>query len=531
MLSKKKIITSLWIITVLVLGEKWYEMSAPPTGEKKCDTYPLTVDVSDLSSIQHLLESQAWELKNQVNVTQEWGYINDASCLNKTPIYAVVKVGKVSDIQSVIQFARKHALKITPYGIRHSMGGQSFSRWWIAINMDAFNTMHLEGNILTVGAGAKWEEVQRFLDPLGFSVKAMQSINIFSVGGTISVNAHGIAHNPGPIASTIRSLTIVDPNGVVKTVSPEKYPDLFSHIIGGYGLFGVIVSAELEVVPNDLYDWHRTYMDYHDFYQYYLDHVKGKDEVGLFYGRISLSPTTYMNEAAAHVYTKTSEKAPTNSLSLPGKNILSRFVVNFSKTGGFGRWLRWMLEKYIEPSIHPCISRNIAINDTAEICQVTRNQEMYDTMNYLKNNLKDTDVLQEYFIPEAQMVDFIDGLRKIVTENQANLINITIRVVHKDTISKLPYAREDMFAYVLYFNQKLNDHDSHILKKTTQDIIDLAESLHGTFYLPYQLFYSADQLRRSYPTVDDFMRDKKVYDPEALFSNTWYNKYSQLLQK
>ncbi len=44
-----------------------------------------------------------------------------------------------------------------------------------------------------------------FLDEQGLSVKAMQSINIFTVGGTLSVNAHGIAHNPGPIASTVRS--------------------------------------------------------------------------------------------------------------------------------------------------------------------------------------------------------------------------------------------------------------------------------------------------------------------------------------
>ena len=94
----------------------------------------------------------------------------------------------------------------------------------------------------------------------------------------------------------------------------------------------MIVEAELEVVPNELYEWKRQYMDYKDFYQYYLDNVKGKEDVGLFYGRVSLSPTSYMTEAAAHVYKKTDSVAPPNSLNLPGKNYFSRFVMNFSKT-------------------------------------------------------------------------------------------------------------------------------------------------------------------------------------------------------
>ncbi len=56
---------------------------------------------------------------------------------------------------------------------------------------------------MRVQTGARWAEIQEYLDAKGFSVQAMQSINIFTVGGTLSVNAHGIAHDPGQIASTI----------------------------------------------------------------------------------------------------------------------------------------------------------------------------------------------------------------------------------------------------------------------------------------------------------------------------------------
>ena len=118
-------------------------------------------------------------------------------------------------------------------------------------------------------------------------------------------------------------------------------------------------------------------------------------------------------------------------------------------------------------------------------------------------------------------------MQKIVGANGANLINVTIRIVHKDTVTALPYAREDMFAYVLYFNQKFNDRESQILQKTTTDLIDLALGLNGTYYLPYQLFYSPVQLRKAYPDFDRFLTAKKLYDPSSLFTNKFYEKYGK----
>jgi hypothetical protein len=109
------------------------------------------------------------------------------------------------------------------------------------------------------------------------------------------------------------------------------------------------------------------------------------------------------------------------------------------------------------------MSRNERMNQE-EGCLVSRNEEMYDSMDYLKNRLQDTDILQEYFVPPDQMPAFVDGLRTVVKRNRANLLNVTIRIVHKDIVTALPYAKEDMFAFVLYFNQRLNDADSRKLQ-------------------------------------------------------------------
>lgn len=496
--------------------------SSAPDKDKDCYfIYPNTVDPSQPTKIV------VRESSIPLTYTQRGGTINDASCLNKTAVYAVVKINNEDDVKNALQFARENDLKVTSAGQRHSMGGQSFIPRGLVLDMRGYKAMKLDKEIMRINVqtGVTWAEVQELLDKEGLSIKAMQSINIFTVGGTLSVNAHGVAHNPGQVAPTVRSIRIMTADGEIKTASPTHNPELFKHALGGYGLFGVILDADLEVVPNEVYRWSSTYMNYTDFPEFFEKNIEGNDELGLMYARISVSPTSYLTETVVHTFKKTPWDKPIPPIKKPGMTWFSRFVINFSKIGDFGRWVRWLLEKYAESHIHTCVSRNQAMSAN-EVCDVTRNQEMYDSMGYLKNKLKDTDILQEYFLPHDQMVSFIDGLRTIVKKNDANLLNITIRIVHKDTTTALPYAKDDRFAFVLYFNQKLNVQESQILQKTTTDLIDLATSLGGTYYLPYQLYYSEDQLHAAYPEVDSFFEVKKKYDSSELFMNKWYAKYA-----
>src|SRR6266568_1734843 len=348
----------------------------------------------------------------------------------------------------------------------------------------------------------------------------------FQWGGTLSVNAHGIAHDPGQIAPTVRSIRVMLSSGEIKTASPRENPELFRLALGGYGLFGVILDTDLDVVDNEVYIWKTHYLDYKDFPEYFRKNVQGQPRFGLMFARISISPSSYLTETAVHTYERTAFPGSTPPLKPVGHDWFPRFIINFSKTGSLGRWARWQLEKKAEPRVYPCISRNEAMS-REEGCLVSRNQEMYDSMDYLENRLRDTDTLQEYFVPHEKMALFVDGLRNIVKTNGANLINVTIRIVHKDDITTLNYAKQDMFAYVLYFNQKFNERESRILQKTTTDLIDLALGLEGTYYLPYQLFYSKEQLRKAYPRIDEFLAAKRTYDPEELFTNKFYEKYGR----
>ncbi|HZL92512.1 MAG TPA: FAD-dependent oxidoreductase, partial [Vicinamibacterales bacterium] len=209
-----------------------YRLASEPSGEKECGfVYPLHGDSQDLAIGYEALDGSA------LRVLQRGGDINDASCLNRAPVYAVVEIRSEDDVRTALALARDNSLLVTPAGERHSMGGQSFSRGGLVLDMRGLDgvTIDREAMTMTVGSGASWKEVQAILDPLGLAVKAMQSINIFTVGGTLSVNAHGVAHDPGQIAPTVRSLRVMLSSGEVLRASPTENAELFGAVLGGYG--------------------------------------------------------------------------------------------------------------------------------------------------------------------------------------------------------------------------------------------------------------------------------------------------------
>jgi FAD/FMN-containing dehydrogenase len=526
---KRRLLLSAILMAVAsaVLGvRKIFDYAAAPDKEKESDfIFPADPNQADLNQAKPTVLFAEAEAP-PFTFGQRGGFVNDASYLNKTAVYGVVQIRNEDDVRNALQFARGHKLKVTCAGQRHSMGGQTFTHCGLILDLRDFNRIRLdkEHKIVNVQSGARWWQLQQLLDKEGLSVKSMQSINIFSVGGTLSINAHGIDPMPGPIAPTVRSLRVMLSDGSVVQATPTENADLFRHVLGGYGLFGVILDADLDVVDNEMYARQTVYVNYSDYPAYYRANAEANKDVGLIFGRLSVAPQSFLREAAVHIYTRTPFDGALPALKPNTHNTVDRFVINFSKTGGVGRWTRWMLEKYAEPHMHDCLTRNQAMNQK-EVCLVSRNEEMYDDMAYLKNRLRDTDILQEYFIPQSRMPEFVDGLREVVERDKANLLNVTIRTVHKDSITSLPYAKEDMFAFVLYFNVGFNQRDNEVLKKTTSDLIDVAHRAGGTYYLPYQLFYTREQLKNCYPEIDDFFAAKRKSDPIGLFSNKFYEKY------
>src|SRR5439155_23232391 len=209
-------------------------------------------------------------------------------CLSRTAVYGVVAVREIDDVRAALQFARDNGLKVATAGVRHSMGGQAFARNALVRDMTRLNRMSLDARsrTLTVQSGATWHDIQKYLHPR-FAVKAMQSTDIFTVGGSIAVNAHGMDHGAGSIADTIRWLRVMLPDGSIREVNRTQDPELFHFIVGGYGLFGVVLEAQIDVTDNALYRSERRAINYRDFERIFRDELLPDRSLGLMYGHLS----------------------------------------------------------------------------------------------------------------------------------------------------------------------------------------------------------------------------------------------------
>ena len=110
--------------------------------------------------------------------------LDDASRLNATPIsrqaiLSSASDGLLADLRAMLGDATNAEHPVALGGARHSMGGQSLPRRGIAAS---FAKPVIEPDITSrtyrVSAGARWRDVIRVLDPIGFSPAVTQSIMI-----------------------------------------------------------------------------------------------------------------------------------------------------------------------------------------------------------------------------------------------------------------------------------------------------------------------------------------------------------------
>ncbi|HLK17655.1 MAG TPA: FAD-dependent oxidoreductase, partial [Bryobacteraceae bacterium] len=176
--------------------------------------------------------------------------VNDVTQLN--PI-AVGRVITPTSTEEVVRAVRRSAGPISIGGARHSMGGQIATEGGLHIDMRrfdriiAFSPLH---KTITVQAGIRWRQIQERIDSSNLSVKIMQTYANFTVGGSLSVNAHGRYVGEGPLIRSVRSLQVVLADGSTVDASPTHNAEVFYGVIGGYGGLGVITEVTLDLADD-----------------------------------------------------------------------------------------------------------------------------------------------------------------------------------------------------------------------------------------------------------------------------------------
>ena len=449
------------------------------------------------------------------------GIANDVSGLNPTAMQTVAVAADsgaaLRQLRQLLATARTRHLPVAIAGAQHSMGGHTVAAGGIRLDMRPFRSLHLDtvSNLLTVGSGACWADEIPYLNRYGRAVATMQSDNAFSVGGSLSVNCHGWQPNQPPIAATVESVRVLLADGQLLTCSRQHNPELFRLVLGGYGLLGIILDAQLRTVPNEVYSYQQVACPAAAYLTTYRRYVDANPQVQLAYGRLNVTKEHFLEESTLNYFVTERTAPPHYDLTKPGLMDLKRAVFVGSKRDAYGKQLRWELEQaFTRRAVGQTFSRNQIMNESPAL--------------YLNRSARQTDILHEYFIPARHFNRFRRALQRRLPHHQADLLNVTLRNVYPDHDTFLSYAREEVFGFVLFFNQALTPAAEADMAALTQELITEAAQLGGTYYLPYRLHATPAQLRRVYPQFPAFVQRKRAYDPQELFQNQFYQQYRTL---
>lgn len=446
--------------------------------------------------------------------------LNDASELSPTTVakHIIIKddpsEAGLANLRTALKEAQSVGRATVAHAARHSMGGQSLIKDGLAITMDqTWIEPNTAAKTYRVAAGTRWRTVIAGLDKIGFSPAVMQSNNDFGVASTFSVNAHGWPVTFSSAGTTVRSIKMLLANGDHVTCSHTENADLFSHAMGGYGLFGIITELEVDMVPNVNLKPSFEVMPGELLGQAFAEKLQEDPKIQMAYGRMNIAIDKFFDEAMLITYVPSGDQssiAPAAGSGLVSK--ISRDI--FRQQMGSDRWknLRWGIEATVNPNINSGIAtRNSLINEPV----ITLDD----------NDPLRTDILHEYFVSPARFGEFVTVCKDVIPSSFQELLNITLRYVDTDKDSVLTYATEPRIAAVMLFSQEKSWRAEADMARMTNVLIERVLAIGGTYYLPYRPHASVDQFRRAYSRHPEFIAKKKSVDPSLAFRNGLWENY------
>lgn len=166
--------------------------------------------------------------------------------------FAIARPLDVADVQTALAWAARHDVPVAPRGGGHGYTGNSAPRDALILDLRSIKGVVPRdgGTRAEIGGGTLAIDAVAALAFRGVTVAtgSCPSVGLagFSMGGGIGslTRAHGLG------ADRLESLTLVTPDGQVRTVSETSEPELFWACRGGGGgNVGVVTSAVYRTVP------------------------------------------------------------------------------------------------------------------------------------------------------------------------------------------------------------------------------------------------------------------------------------------
>jgi hypothetical protein len=186
----------------------------------------------------------------------------------------------VNSQDQVIPFDQS-GMSFLPFGMGRSFGDVCLNdgnALLTTCNLNRIISFDEQTGRLVAEAGATFDEIQRMSIPKGWFLPVTPGTRYITLGGAIGNDVHGKNHHcAGTFGHHVLRFELRRSDGTSLICSPTENPDWFRATIGGLGLTGLIIWAEVQMKPivNSLIDSEVIrYGDVDEFYSLNDESVK-----------------------------------------------------------------------------------------------------------------------------------------------------------------------------------------------------------------------------------------------------------------
>jgi len=173
---------------------------------------------------------------------QSWGRLSK-------DMHDVVRLDQPASVPGQLR-DKPHGL---PYGNGRSYGDVCLNPGgvlWHTTGLSRLVAWNPATGILRCEAGVLLRDIQRALVPQGWALPVTPGTQLVTVGGAIANDVHGKNHHAlGSFGDHVNRLWLARTDGQVIECGPDLRPNWFAATVGGMGLTGVVVQAELQLRP------------------------------------------------------------------------------------------------------------------------------------------------------------------------------------------------------------------------------------------------------------------------------------------
>ncbi|HMO20839.1 MAG TPA: FAD-binding oxidoreductase [Candidatus Melainabacteria bacterium] len=434
----------------------------------------------------------------------------------------VIKISSVEEVINAVEYARIKALAVAIAGGRHAMGGQQLVHDGLLLDMTGLNRVLFideDRGLLKVEAGIMWDDLIAAMATSSWSIiQKPTGADRISVGGSVSANIHGRVLGRGPFVEDIESLEVVDARGCLRSVN--RGDELFSYVVGGYGLFGIVVTVTLRLQRKHYLRRRVRAASLAELVESMRSLLKDGHEYGDFQFNIDNHSRQFLTEGILASYEPAGPDASPRESSqkvlseTQWKELLS--LAHTDKAEAFRRYLAHYLAT--EGQVYAC--------DTMQYS--TYLDGYHRELDKELGKPRGTEVITELYVPPERLLRFMEDCRELFIREDADLIYGTIRMIRADHTSYLAWAKNDYACIIFNLHTEHSAEGQFKNASIFRRLIKIARRHQGSFYLTYHRYADREDLDACYPRFAGFLKKKLELDPEETFQSQWYRHYRDL---